>query len=394
MWHSQWTQRTHTSPSLDFVTLSALAPQQTSHLRIWQLLPELFGAVSWQQPGEFLPVFPGKTRLCLVMIDGMGLRQLQARRGHLPFLRSKLAVDEDQVAFPNWALSCVPSTTTAALSSLHTGKPPGITGMLGYQCWDPLGQQVVNLITFTGERTPVDPTGWCQEESFFTWCNRQKIKQCAIVPAKFIGSGMSQITLRDARCLPAKSLADRVENTISAFKAGFEYVYLYWSDLDHRGHNYGWESESWTREIEGIDRGLAVLYQNLPPDVLLVVTADHGMVDVDSRNRIDLARGPLADQIVRVAGEPRALHLHLKSGSGRVEDFQSYYQSQALVVADHEQVYGPVAKRDRLGDLTLFARENYAFVDSRWHSRGTFNLVGVHGSLTHQEMEIPLLIWD
>ena len=61
-------------------------------------------------------------------------------------------------------------------------------------------------------------------------------------------------------------------------------------------------------------------------------------------------------------------------------------------MADYREVYGDISDPNRIGDFTIFAKDNYQFVDSRFHSRGVLEMVGVHGSLTDAEMEIPLIV--
>ena len=109
---------------------------------------------------------------------------------------------------------------------------------------------------------------------------------------------------------PLQRLADRVDACVYELM-GPALVYLYWGEVDKIGHHHGWGSWQWGDEVGSLDRELARLERMLPPDTLLIVTADHGMVDVDRAQRWDVARTPaLADGVDLVAGEPRALHVH------------------------------------------------------------------------------------
>lgn len=414
--------------------------------RIESFLPSLFAFFGWEYQ-EFSPcplgtVFPLSTdqwrsqgielstkhRLCLVLIDGMGQQQLSKRKGHIPFMRSRLT--QATHLFGAQPQTCVPSTTVAALTALHTGLTPAITGMLGYECWNPVQQSNLNLINFESPQ-PVSPREWSDQPTFFSYARQAGLKQKAVVPEKFIGSSLSEITLRDADCRGEKGLTDRIRATVQEFRQGADYVYLYWSDLDHTGHHKGWSSPEWTAELELIDSGLQELRMALPDDVLLVVTADHGMVDVSQAQTIDLAVLPIAEQIQQISGEPRALHIHLKpqycqqvdsaisnSAVGTateasairlahqstswphnrqvkpevIEQWQSLLGGHFLVTERYWDFYGPVVQFNRLGDLTVFAGENFQLIDSRYHSPGVQSLVGVHGSLSSSEMEIPFLL--
>ena len=378
-------------------------------MRIWDILPSLFGALDWQEETPFSAgirqIMGGKKRrLCLVAIDGMGQQLLADRRGHIPFMRPYLTQAEDTWGQP--VRTCIPSTTVAALTSLHTGLSPAQTGMLGYQCWDPVAGKVLNLITFEGFKRTA--SSWCDQQTYFTRAQILGRESLALVPPDFVGSTLSEITLRDANLKVSTDLSQRCAQAAAAFKQGTEYVYLYWSQLDHWGHNLGWSHPRWLQELEAIDRALSELRDRLPQDVLMAITADHGMVNVTPETTFDLATSELASQIAAVSGEPRALHIHLKEqylgkdpAGNRTRNapnalvlvqWQKLIAGRGQIVADYRQAYGDISEPDRIGDFTIFAKENYQFVDSRFHNRGVLQMVGVHGSLTPAEMKIPLIL--
>lgn len=381
----------------------------TTGMRIWDILPTLFGALNWREETDFSGALQpligeNRRRLCLVVIDGMGQQLLLSRRGHLPFMRRYLKQTPDVLG--QTLRSCVPSTTVAALTSLHTGLSPAQTGMLGYQCWDPVARRVLNLITFEGYGRSAQ--SWCDQPTYFTYARNSGLESLALVPPDFVGSKLSDITLRDANLKVSTKLSERCAQAATAFKQGADYVYLYWSQLDHWGHNLGWSHPRWLQELEAIDRALSELRAQLPPDVLLAITADHGMVNVTDASTVDLAESELASQVAAISGEPRALHVHLKekylgqdpagNRTRKAPDVLVLVQWQKLlagrgqIIADYRQIYGDISEPDRIGDFTIFAKENYQFVDSRFHSRGVVQMVGVHGSLTPAEMEIPLIL--
>src|SRR5699024_1631925 len=68
---------------------------------------------------------PQAPKVCVVLVDGLGIHLLAARGGHAPFLRSHLP---DALTLT----SGYPSTTAASLTMFGTGCYPGQTGMLGY----------------------------------------------------------------------------------------------------------------------------------------------------------------------------------------------------------------------------------------------------------------------
>lgn len=88
-------------------------------------------AASWGLAGDIAPTI-------VVLVDGLGLKMLHERLGHAPVLRSWLSATRTEPGPGPAAVTCVPSTTAAALTTLGTGALPGATGMVGYCVLNPL----------------------------------------------------------------------------------------------------------------------------------------------------------------------------------------------------------------------------------------------------------------
>lgn len=177
-------------------------------------------------------------------------------------------------------------------------------------------------------------------------------------------------------------------------------VYLYWGDVDKMGHHHGWGSLEWGEAVELLDAEIGRLARRLPRGTLLLVTADHGMVDLEEDSRIDVATTPeLARDVVLVAGEPRAVHVHTTADTaGEVAArWRSVLGDSAVVLLREEAaglgLFGPLSDRhhDTVGDVVAITRGTRAIVDSRTQTPSSIALIGVHGSLTAAEVEVPLL---
>lgn len=373
------------------------------------ILPDIaraMGAELPDLPGAGLPLMPGE-RIVVVLVDGLGLDQLQARAGHAPMLRSMLR--EQPVGWAGVAAAGYPSTTAASLAAFGTGHHPGETGMLGYTVRDPRRAQeghnrsaagLVNLVSWTcsPEGTPPDPTDWQPVPTVFERLPAH-LPATSIGRAKFAGSGLTRAALRGSRFVPAERLSDAVDATIAALRSP-GLVYLYWGWLDHAGHQRGWESAQWGEALGELDAELAALRRRLPRGAQLVVTADHGMVDVTER--LDVAHEPeLRHGVELIAGEPRAMHLHLDANATPAEvvaRWQGRLGESVWVISGTEAIdsglFGPVPDRhrSRIGDVVAMMRGTTAVHDSRTQTRPSLSMVGMHGSLTHAELTIPALI--
>ncbi|ROS72990.1 alkaline phosphatase family protein [Cellulomonas sp. PhB143] len=333
---------------------------------------------------------PSAPRCCVVLVDGLGHVNLAERAGHAPFLRSLLAGSEPLT-------SSFPSTTAAALGTFGTGTGPGRTGMVGYTQRDPVHGSLANMVSWEGAAAPEEIQ---RERTVLESLVAAGTAVTSVGPRRFEGSGMTRAALRGSRYRPAEALSTRVDVTVDALRAP-GLAYLYWGDVDKTGHHHGWGSWQWGDALEALDRELGDLARRLPRGTALVVTADHGMVDVDRALRWDVAHEPeLARGVEMVAGEPRATHLYVapEARDGVVERWSRTLGDHALVATREEAVaagwFGTVAPhvREVLGDVVVALRGRATVVDSASQSAASLDLVGVHGSLTPHEMLVPCLV--
>ena len=98
------------------------------------------------------------------------------------------------------------------------------------------------------------------------------------------------------------------------------------------------------------------------------------------------------------SGEGRFRWLHARPGrSSALLDDASMYSDVAWVVGVDQVIdegwFGPVctdAARSALGDVALVARDAVSFFDPA--DSGLYKLIARHGSLTIDEMHVPLLV--
>jgi phage gp37-like protein len=211
---------------------------------------------------------------------------------------------------------------------------------------------------------------------------------------------MTEAALRGGGYRAAEKLADRVDAALRLLREP-GLVYLYWGDVDKTGHHEGCGSWQWGDQVEALDGELSRLARSAPRGATLHVTADHGMVDVDRSLRWDVASTPaLRQDVALVAGEPRALHLHLDPDADPAAvaaRWQDVLAGAAAVLVGDDAVaaglFGPVSAHVRplIGDVVVAMAGRATVVDSRTQTPASLELVGVHGSLTPAELRVPLL---
>ena len=354
---------------------------------------------------------PGVERVVVVLCDGLGYLNLAERAGHAPFLRQRLPETQQ-------LRTTFPSTTAAAMSAFGTGTAPGLTGMLGYTQRNPATGGLANMVSWTEQSDPtrISRPGGQQlastlrvpaeelqrEPTVFEGLAAAGVRVTSVGPSKFAGSGLTLAALRGAQFVAAESLGQRVDGAVRALRSpGLAYVY--WSDVDKTGHHHGWQSWQWGDELESFDRELARLVRSVPAGTLVLVTADHGQVEVDLADRVDVAQEPaLAHGVALVGGEPRAVHLYTEGGAEGAEAVAARWRDalgeRAVVALRSEAVaagwLGPVAEHvlPWVGDVVVAPRGRFTIVDSSTQTRPSLGLLGVHGSFTPEEMTIPLVV--
>lgn len=345
--------------------------------------PALPGASA--QAAASLGMEVGAHQLLLILVDGLGFELIQEYAGHTPTLRRM----RDDIRSIH---TVVPSTTAAAITAFGTGERPGATNMVGFSV--AYGGGVMNLLAMEGGPAP---TEWQPVPTYFERLAAAGVASAVISPARFAGSGLTGAALRGARHVPAETLDDRVSAALRELRAGTPVVYLYWSEIDHAGHGSGVGSDSWIRALEEFDAGLARLLRSLPAGVRTVMTADHGMINVDASQIVDVASTPaLRDGVRVVAGETRAVHVH--ADAGRADEVEARWRDvlgESAWIISREEISALIGEGDGasiIGDFLVLARGRGGVVDSRTQSASAIAMPGVHGSLTSTEMRIPVAV--
>ena len=336
---------------------------------------------------------PART-VVVLLVDGMGDILLAERSGHAPFLRSLRDASGSQTIAAGF-----PTTTATSLGMFGTGLMPGTHGLVGLDVLDPDRGVLFNELAWD---PAVDPRRWQPSATIFERLAAAGLDVIRIGPGFFDGSGLTEAVHRGGRFVAAQALADRIDAALAAassVRSGL--IYVYWGDLDKIGHEQGVGSWRWIEELESVDRFAHRLADDLPRDTLLLITADHGMIDCPPERRLDLAYQPDLTAGVRlVGGEARSLQLYCRPGA--VDDVVAAWRSRlsgSMQVLTRDQAiaagwFGPVSARvlPRIGDVVTSALDDIAVLDSRTARPQILALKAYHGARTAAETLVPLLI--
>ena len=341
----------------------------------------------------------------LVLLDAFGWH-LFTRHGDHPLLARFDAVVPLTTQFP--------STTTAHITTLHSGLPVGEHGLYEWNVFEPSLDALVTplLFCYAGDaardtllRAGVDP-GFLRPPAptLYERLAQAGVASHAFGPGSFTPSTYDGVLAGAAHAHAIGDLASGLAEVAATLHAAPEptYAYLYWDEVDSNGHQHGPSSPQVAaaarRCLDALDAGLRAL----PEGTVVLLAADHGQVDVDPATTVYVneawpgllgllardGRGrPLAP-----AGSARDLFLHCRAGAidevvggleGLLGERATVHRVADIVAAGWLGAVGE-RLRARLADVcvlpavgeTVWWRERHRF-DMRFR--------GHHGGLSEDE---------
>jgi hypothetical protein len=366
------------------------------------------------RPELLIPVSTEIRRVILLLVDALALHRLQnwMSDGTAP-VWSRLTEQGRLSALT----SITPSTTSAALTSLWTGRSPAEHGVVGYELWLKEYGVVSNMIlhtpiTFENDAGSLTKAGFKPEQflnlpTLGTHLASYGIKSYALQHRSLVRSGLSQMFFNDVEVhgfFTSSELWVNLRHLVEANPNMRQYFWIYTGQIDHFSHFYHPDDErtsaefaefSYTFEQQFLDQ----LSPSTRKGTLILLTADHGMIATRKSPQYDLRNHPDLSHLLHImpTGEHRFMYLFIKPG--QTDHVRSYFDLTwpgEFVFLDPfdaiaKGLFGPGTphKRlaDRTGDLIVAARGD-AYL---WWADKENNLIGRHGGLSAEEMIVPLL---
>jgi hypothetical protein len=356
-------------------------------------------------PEALHPAFlQGARVIVLIAIDGMGAGALNRGNrlgsfGHGYHSRTDVT-------------SVFPSTTAAALTTLQNGVAPGTHGMVGYTLFIQSLGRVVNMVFFKPvDGGSFDPT-------------RLKLRSFVPVPTVFdrladVGIPSVVVSHREYSRSPL-TIVQSGDTPYAGHRTATEFAHLllrnatlpgrrlvfgYWAGLDMLEHTYGPDSAVCGAELDLLQQvlldGFLSPLQDSGEDVAVIITADHGQASVPEDQTVPLAALSTASGGWKRAATGERRSLGLKMSDNAAQRLAAAVEGRGVVlsVADALKagLYGPGALHhdveDRIGNTLLLARDRTSFPFRPPRSDSSEPSLGAHGSLTADEMLVPLLCW-
>jgi hypothetical protein len=339
----------------------------------------------------------GVRRVAVVLVDGLGYHQLPVAAPYAPLIADLWA---GRIGNRRPLTTGFPSTTPTSLVSLGTGAAPGRHGILGFRINVPGTDRILVPVDWPDD---LDPRRWQPVTTQLEVAEAAGITVTAVSRPEFEGTGLTIAANRGGRYRPAPDTARLAGQIRAALAAGDgpTLVYGYHPDLDKVGHVYGVNSQPWRYAVADVDRLLTLLVADLPADTAVIVTADHGQLNVAAEHRYDMDDDPAWRAGVRlVAGEARVRYLHVQPGAEPdvLATWRAKLADTAWVTPRDEAIaagwFGPVPPDHaaRIGDVVVVARGDYVVTARQHDDPRELDFVAFHGAMTAIEMTIPLLI--
>ncbi len=377
-------------------------------LRTSSLIPELIDPLIEGGPVQ---------RVILILMDALGLHMFQRwlESGGIPVWDRLM---QSGLIAP--LTSIVPSTTSAALTSLWTGSSPAEHGVVGYTVWLKEYGLVANMIDHSPSSfdkslcgpglltcAGFNPATFLNQTTLGTHLSTHGIQAHAFQHYTIAYSGLSTMFYKDVNIHSFGTPTDlwiNLMQTMASRPDERQFIWVYWGDVDHLAHVYGPDDQRPAEEFALFSDAFEKLFLTRLPSMLkkntlLILTGDHGGASNPQAPNYELRLHPALENRLHIlpTGEARLAYLHVKPGE--VEAAREYIQRtwpQQFTLLDPAEavragLFGPGEPHprlpDRIGDLIMAAR-GQAYL---WSSQKENNMLGRHGGLSPEEMLVPFL---
>jgi hypothetical protein len=361
--------------------------------------------------------FKNIDKTVLLVMDAMGLNVFTRSSEELRRLLNSFLIGQN--VYFKALTSVFPSTTSTALTSLNTGLTPQEHGIVAYTLFLKELGSMVNMISLSPvndeRRNRIFDLGMDAKKLLSTKVITERLKEAGVESKTIIrygirNSGLSTILYKGSKIVPALTSVDFATNLVRLVNdRETRFVIAYWDSFDGQSHYYGPFSTEAELELLNtltlLRKTINKVKQDTARKTIFVMTSDHGQSKVreDKSIRLNSLNWLKDSLIMPPAGESRAAYLYLKDS---VKNFEKtfrrkigknimLFKSRALL---DKGVFGlgdvKPCVPDRIGDYTALSRGEGRLVfhyDLKERTEPEFVKAGAHGSLTMDELLVPLI---
>lgn len=315
----------------------------------------------------------------VILLDGMGMDALEYHLAADGFFRRTLKGEMTSV---------FPPTTVAATTSIETGLTPAEHGWLGWTLYFEEVDKLVNVFPNVDKYTNRQAADYHVAERCIPYESIHEKINGAGVGRSHVVAPYGPGKVRDADEFFARIRA-------LCTSGGRKYIYAYWDEPDSLMHDTGCRSQEANAYIRMLEEKTERLADELS-DTLLIITADHGHLDVSYSLITDYPE--IEKMLVRpLSIESRAAVFYIKDDYLNVfpaafreafgKDFNLYTSEEIRRM----ELFGngtPHKKFDAfVGDFLAAATGETCLI----YDRTSKQFVSTHAGLDAREMRIPFI---
>ncbi len=359
-------------------------------------------------------------QVVLIFLDAFGFRFFDRYKDH-PFLQrffNQGIVSKITTQFP--------STTAAHVTTVHTGLEVGISGIYEWFQYEPKLDRMIAPLLFSYAGDPVaqsllssseTPASIFPFHTLYQNLHEKNVGSYIFQDVSISGSPYSQRVSQGAHSIAYLNLKQgltSLQELLRGNGAEKTYAFFYYANIDSVGHREGVLTKPFEKTIihclDSLEKELSLLLNCSTKKTALLVTADHGMVEISPKNTIYLNKEipeivnwlqvNLEGQILTPAGSCRDFFLHIKE-----ECLEKAHRVLSIFLEGKAEVWkvqelisqgffgeSPVSQRflERVGNLVVLPYEGQAVW---WFEKRKFqqNFYAAHGGLTRGEAETIFL---
>ena len=321
-----------------------------------------------------------------------------------------------------------PSTTAAHVTTLHTGLPVGVTGVHEWFYYEPKVDRIIAPLLFSVAGTKgrdtlsvknVKAAELYPKGIFYPELKKMGVDSFNFGLRDYTPSTYGNAVMAGSEMRSFKTLSEAFVNmgVLLEEQKNPTYIQLYFDKIDSLAHEYGPNGAQTEAEIETFLLMMEHYFERTfkgKKRILFMMTADHGMCEVDPKTTVFLNTNPNFEGFQRFLKKNRRGHLLVPAGSPRdmflyikddmLDEAQSFLARRLEGKADVVKTDALIADgyfgneissrfRERVANLVILS---YRYESAWWYEKDKYDqkYYGHHGGLTPQEMETILYSYE
>lgn len=330
----------------------------------------------------------------LLILDGMGEHILNKLSPNGFFVKHKIDL----------VTSVYPSTTTAALTTYYSGKPPYESGWIAWSQYFKEYGRAIDMLSHK-ESYKGDSIADARINVFKELVNYEsvfsKIEKASNIPAYEIMPSYSD--RRSNRTIKADSVDEILDNIKMLCEVPNEkFILAYCDNPDGILHKYGSSSNEAKEFIQNTENKIQELCSKLDDDTILIISADHGHKDIE--NIYTLLDYPKIQEclIMPPSLESRSLTFWVKENMRNVfeDEFNKIFGNEFWLMTKEEFLdkhflgFGIKHPKidDFLGNYIALSTNSSIIRLETYLAEGKKVKKSTHCGLSKEEMEVPLIV--